>query len=624
MKISLNWIKEFVDIPKTYGARQLAELLTLRTCEVEAYEDEALKFSNMIVGKAIRIRPHPNADKLRLVDTDAGGRTIQIVCGGQNLAEGMLVAVALPGALVRWHGEGDLIELKETKIRGETSVGMICAEEEIGLPSLTPPEGITIMNVSCHLESDAAARKAPGTPLAEALGLGDIIFEIDNKSLTHRPDLWGHYGMAREFSAFLGKKLKDFAVKNPAVKKGPRVEVAFEKSDIAKRFCSSIITGITIRESPPWMQKRLRAVGVRPVNNIVDITNYVMLELGHPLHAFDRQAVGGDRLEIRFAEHGERFVTLDHKTRELDPADALVTNGKEVLALAGVMGGLRSEVTPQTSEIILEVACWNPVMIRKTAQRHALRSDAAQRFEKSLDPEVTGIAFHRARQLIREICSGAKEAGPVTDWYPEQPKTVRLSVDPARVQKKAGSKIPEQEMMVHLKALQFEVKKNGKKLAVTVPTFRATKDIAIEDDLVEEIVRMHGYEKIAPVLPVLPARPPRENRERALKNRIRQLFSLGMGFTESLQYSFYGVSEIQKALLPREPHITIQNPLTNDQTHLRISLIPNMLKAAANNLHADEKVKIYEIGRTYIKEPRQYFPREEKFIAGMAISRKIK
>lgn len=616
MKISLNWIKEFVDVPAKYSAKHLAELLTMRTCEAEGYEDEAVKFSNMVVGKVAALRPHPNAEKLRLADTDIGGRTVQIVCGGKNLAQDMYVAVALPGAVVNWHGAGEVVELKETKIRGEASFGMICAGEEIGLPP-SPQESITDLSELLNKLGLKSAR--PGTPLAQALAKNDVIFDIDNKSITHRPDLWGHYGMAREFAAFLGKKLKPFAARTPATKTGagPKAKVDIAKPEIAARFLATIISGIQVAESPQWLKNRLTAVGMRPVNNIVDITNYVMFELGQPLHAFDRRVVENDRFVIRYAKSGEVTTTLDHKKRRLSTEDALVTNGDTVLGIAGVMGGLNSEITAKTSDIILEVATWNPVMIRKTAQLHGLRTDAAQRFEKSLDPEITGIAFHRAVELILKICPTAKLIGPVTDVYPRKYKPVFCLLNTARVNKKIGVDISEKEMASHLKALEFGVAKAKKGvLKITVPSFRATKDINIEDDLVEEIARMHGYEKIPPVLPLLPIKLPAENRERILKHRARQLLSLGLGFTELSLYSFYGAPEVRKAMLPENIHMRLANPLTEDQTHLRVSLLPNILKSVAVTLHSRDQLKLYEIGRTYIKG-KEYFPREEKFICGV-------
>lgn len=626
MKISLNWIKDFVDIPSKYTPKQLAELLTLRTAEVEEYHNQAKGLEGVLVGEMLEFSKHPDADKLNVAKVNIGRREpLQLIFGQMvkmNVGDRIPVAVA-PTTLPTG------IKIEAKNLRGVRSEGMLCLEQELGFKET----GISILYFPTT---------KPGTPLAEALGMDDVIFEIDNKSLTHRPDLWGHYGMAREFAAFLGKKLKPFITKTPGTKtgKGLRVKVTLTKPDIAARFLSVIISGIKIGPSPDWMQKRLEAVGMRPVNNIVDITNYVMHELGHPLHAFDRRTVSNDQFVIRHAKQNEAIETLDHKKRRLHPEDALVTNGDTALGIAGVMGGLNSEITADTTEIILEVATWNPVLIRKTAQRHSLRSDAAQRFEKSLDPEVSGFAFHRAVELILKLCSGARLAGPVTDVYPKRAKPATILLDTKRVERKIGVSISEKEIAAYLKALEFTVKRAKKgTLHVTIPTFRTTKDINIEDDLVEEVARMHGYEKIPAILPHLPIRLPEPHRERILKHEARDIFSLGLGFTETSLYSFYGIPEIKKALLPEEIHVQIQNPLTADQTHLRISLLPNLLKAVAQNITRKDEFKIYEVGRTYVKaaEDLAYrqagsrgqqriagteFPREEKFICGVIVQKK--
>ncbi|MBI2639108.1 phenylalanine--tRNA ligase subunit beta [Candidatus Peregrinibacteria bacterium] len=603
MKVSLNWIKEFVDIPAKYSAKMLADLLTLRTCEVEGYEDQGRGLEGVVIGEMLKFSKHPNADKLNVAKVDIGRKEPLNLIFGQmvtmHIGDRIPIAVA-PTVLPT----GLKIEAKD--LRGVRSEGMLCLEQELGMKET----GVSLLYFP---------KTKPGTPLAEALGLNDVIFEIDNKSITHRPDLWGHYGMAREFAAFLGKKLKSFVARTPGrlTGSGPKAKVDIAKKEIAARFLATIVFGIKVEESPQWLKNRLLAVGMRPVNNIVDITNYVMLELGQPLHAFDRRVVENDHFVIRYAKSGEVTTTLDHKKRQLSTEDALVTNGDTVLGIAGVMGGLNSEITPKTTDIILEVATWNPIMIRKTAQRHGLRTDAAQRFEKSLDPEITGIAFHRAVELILKICPTAKLAGPVTDVYPRKYKPVSVLLNIAQVNKKIGVDISEKEMAAHLKALEFAVGKAKKGfLKITVPSFRATKDINIEDDLVEEIARMHGYEKIPPILPMLPIKLPIENRERVLKHRTRQIFSMGLGFTEVSLYSFYGAPEVRKALLPEELHMRLENPLTEDQTHLRISLLPNMLKSAAVTLYSRDNLKLYEIGRTYIKE-KEYFPREEKFITGV-------
>ncbi len=630
MRLSLNWLKEFVDIPTDISPQRLGELLTVRMCEVEKFECEANAFKNMVVGKIVEVNSHPNADKLRVCTVDVGGKNATIVCGGENVKPNLLVAVAMPGSMVRWHGQGDLIELKDAEIRGVASFGMICAEEEIGLPVMTPQKGITIADIGYICKKLKLPEPTAGTPLASAINKDDVIFEVDNKSITHRPDLWGHYGMAREFSAFLGKKLKPLKFNNIFPQSGESVKVELAQSEISARFMSAIITGIKVGPSPLWIQQRLTACGMRPVNNIVDITNYVMLELGHPLHAFDRRVIGNDSFVIRFAKDGEVIETLDHKKRTLTSADALVTNGQTALALAGIMGGLNSEITADTTEIVLEVACWNPVMVRKTSQRQNLRSEAASRFEKSLDPEYTGFAFDRAVQLILKYCRGSTLSGPATDIYSMRPQLPSILLNTEKANRMIGTNLSEKEISGYLKALQFGVQKESKGvLRVTVPSWRATKDISIEEDLVEEIARAHGYENLEPHAVSLPIKAPIVDKERQAMQRARAILALALGFNETLTYSFYGERELEEFLIKNSPlestHYQVQNPLSLDQTHLRISLIPNLAKAAARNSVNNDIVKLFEIGRTYIKNSpvieKSFMPKEDRYCAAIAITK---
>lgn len=600
---------------------------------VDAYvQTQAEKFNKIVVAKVLSVAKHPNADRLNLVEVSIGAETRHIVCGGENLVQGMLVAVALPGAKTLDH-EGVYYEIKKATIRGVESNGMICAEEEIGLPTLTPQKGLTIADLGYILKKRKLPLVPPGTPLARALEKSDVVFEVDNKSITHRPDLWGHYGMAREFAGFLGKKLKDLKYKNNIPESGEEVHVHLSDKEIASRFLAIIIKGIRVGPSPQWLQDRLIACGMRPVNNIVDITNFVMLELGHPLHAFDRTIVENDSFEIRFAQEGEMIETLDHKKRAMTLHDALVTNGKRILGIAGVMGGLDSEITDKTTEIILEVACWNPVMIRKTSQRHGLRSEAATRFEKSLDPEYTGFAFQRACQLITKICKGSFFGGPVTDIYPLHPTLPTIQLHTAKANSMIGTQLSDKEIMSYLKGLQFVVRKFSKGiLEVAIPGFRATKDIKIEEDLIEEIARAHGYEKLAAHHVKLPLKVPMQNTEREKTITARSIMSLGLGFNEALTYSFYGERELNEFLLTgselEAAHFHVQNPLSNDQTHMRISLIPNLLKAAIRNSVSNTEVKLFEIGRTYHRvhnaqesQKNMFFPKEERYIGGIIVTK---
>ena len=453
---------------------------------------------------------HPNADKLKVARVDVGEKELlQIVCGGTNLEQGHTVALALVGSVLAGN-----LKIEPVSIRGVESRGMICALEELHLGKGGPKEIMVL---------DTKAK--PGTPLADALNLkghspeelgslltlrtaevegverlaGDIVFEIDNKSLTHRPDLWGHYGMAREFAAFLKKKLKPYKPTVSFPKKGEQIKVVVQDKSIIRRSSFVIMQGIRVEESPQWIKTRLQSAGVRPVNNIVDVTNYVMLELGQPMHAYDRHVVKTDKIVLRRAHDGEAIKAIDHKTYTLTAEDSIITNGEKPLLITGIMGGADSEISRKTNEIILEAGSWDPVRVRKTSVRIGLRSDSSQRFEKSLDPEMTGVAVARAVEIILKICPSARIAGPMTDVRTyKKLKLPRILVDLEKVSRMIGVEISADRATRHLASLGFTVKQKGvsKKLEVTVPSHRATKDIGIEADLVEEIARMYGYENL--------------------------------------------------------------------------------------------------------------------------------
>lgn len=620
MKISLNWLKKFVEIPENVSAQELAQLFTIRTAEVEGVVNEGEIFNNIVVGKIISITPHPNATKLRVTQVDIGREVIQIVCGGPNIVEGMYVIVALPGSRVKWHGEGDYITLEKAELRGLESNGMICGGEEVGLEET--PEGVLDLS-TYHATSDYELK--PGTQLGFLLEKNDVILEIDNKSLTHRPDLWGHYGIAREMAAIFDTKCKSYekavpVAKIPELHEGPSIiNVKIQNTEICPRFTACVIKNIMVKESPEWLKKDLIKVGIRPVNNIVDVTNYVMCELGQPMHAYDQIMAEANTLEVRYAKKGEFIETIDHKHHDLSEEDPVITNGKDVLTIAGVMGGAYSEINNNTTSIILESANWQPGIVRKASQRNGLRTDAVQRFEKSLDPEITITALLRAIALIKKICPRSEVEGNIIDEYPTKFPTKIVTIRPEKIQQKIGDAIATTEMKDILKRLGFEIASGpNKTLSVTVPTWRATKDVATEDDIVEEIARIHGYEKIPSPLPSLPTTLPEENITRLLEHASRNIFSNLLGCDEMYNYSFYSHAELANARLPEELHLRPENYLSTDQTHLRISLVPNLLKNIQSNLRFKKGFKIYEIGHTYL-EDQTFFPKEDIWLAGAII-----
>ena len=608
MLISLNWLKEFVDLPENLDPKELATELTIKTAEVDSVINEAESFENIVVGQILEITPHPNADKLRVTKVSLGKENCQIVCGGSNLREGMYVAIAKPGSKVRWHGAGDLITLERTKIRDVESDGMICAGSEIGVPDPTAKEK-EILDLS-------AMKTAPGTPLSELLQKNDVIFEFDNKALTHRPDLWGHYGIAREIAVLTGAKLKPVksAVKIPA--KGEQIEVEVKDEKLCPRYCGLIIENVKVGPSPDWLQKKLKATDHGTHNNIVDVTNYVMLELGQPMHAFDKAKINKG-IVVRTAKKGEMIPCLDDKIRELNEHMLIIADHEKPVAIAGVIGGANSEIGSFTTSIILESANFNSSSVRKTSTKFMLRTDAVQRFEKGLDPHLCELAIKRAAELILEICPEAKIAGPITDISNFSTTPLKITLDTEMARSKIGADISDKQMKEILESLDFEVKAGTKKgtFEVTVPTFRANKDVKIEDDIVEEIARIFGYGNIPATLPSLPTKLPEENTERFKKHRARELLSYGLGFDEVSNYSFYGKNEIERCLMKEEGHVKLLNYLSEDQTHMRTSMTPNLLKNLQHNVKNFDELRIYEIGRTY-KEIGQFMPLEEKKIVG--------
>ncbi len=612
MYISLNWLKNFVDIPENIDPKDLSDLLTLKTAEIEGYTEEAKSLENIVVGQIIELQKHPDADKLKIAKTSVGKETLQIVCGGTNLKEDMYVAVAKIGARVHWHGEKDLVTMEKIKIRGIESAGMICAGTEIDIDHPNAGER-EILDLS-------ALKPKPGTPLAELFQKNDTIFEVDNKAITHRPDLWGHYGFAREIAAITGKKLKPLNPKVVIPIKGESVKIEIRDHKLCPRYCGLIINNIKVMDSPAWLKNRLKAIGHGDHNNIVDITNYVMAELGQPMHAFDKKNIKTGII-VRRAEKNEKITTLDDKVRTLNENVLIIADHEKPLAIAGVMGGKNSGINEKTTSIILESANFNANSIRKTSTHFMLRTDTVQRFEKALDPILAETAIKRAAELILQICPGAKIAGPQTDIYTNKQKPVILILDTEKAASKIGIKISQSEIKKILETLEFKVKiKDKKTLSVDIPSFRATKDVDIEDDLIEEIARIYSYDNIPATLPELPTKLPMENQERFKKHRIRELLSYGLNFDEVYNYSFYGKSEMKNCLMSEEGHVKLLNYLSEDQTHLRMCMTPNLIKAIQLNTKYFDEFRLYEIGRTY-KEIGQYYPLEEKKLAGAIVKK---
>ncbi|MDD4607101.1 MAG: phenylalanine--tRNA ligase subunit beta [Patescibacteria group bacterium] len=603
MNISLKFLQKFVDLPKNLKPQDLALKLTMSTVEVEEVKKIGQDLDKIVVGKVVKLEQHPNADKLKLAWVDISQKTnLKIVCGGSNLKENMLTAVALIGAQVRWHGEGDLVTLEPVKIRGEESQGMICASSEIGLAEMFPmADDHAIMDLT-------DANLKIGQSLAGALGLDDIILEIDNKSLTNRPDLWGHYGMAREVAALYNLKLKPVELKTPKIKKLEnsriqKLEIKVEDKKLCPRYMGVIVDNIKIASSPSWLQQQLIAIGQRPINNVVDITNYVLQELGQPLHAFDADKLN-NKIVVRRAKKGEKITTLDEEERKLDESILVIADEKQPLVIAGIMGGKGSGINDQTTKIIIESANFDGATIRSGSTQLGLRSDSSARFEKSLDPNLAEIGMQRALTLIQQIIPQAEVVSPIVDVanFSKQIKVIDLDLD--LLFKRLGQKIKTETVIKILTSLGFKVKNLKNKLSVVVPSWRATKDINIAEDLIEEITRIYGYDNLQPVMPSIEINY--QSDDKKMERQLKDILTQGFNFNEIYNYSFVSQNLIQKTKLNLDEHLKLINYLSEDQQFLRTSLIPNLLKNVQQNLRFYDAMRIFELGRVFQKQTGEW------------------
>src|SRR3989339_84303 len=623
MKVSLKWLKKYIDLGNKVEAREIADRLILSTVEVEGVVNQASLLDNIIVGKVLEVRAHPDADKLKVVMVNDGKDTVQVVCGGSNVTENMLIAFAKIGARVRWHGEGDLVTLEKIKIRGVESFGMICSSAEIGLVGMFEEREGEILDLT-------EKKLKLGQPLAKALGLDDVIFDIDNKSITNRPDLWGHYGLARELSVLFEQGLKKYETKMIKGSKDINLKVEIKEKNCCRRYMAVVIDNVSVGQSPEWLVKSLQTVGLRSINNIVDITNYILFDIGQPLHAFDANSIKDTKIVVRKAIEGEKLKALDEKEYKLINDDLIIASKSEVVALAGIMGGLDSGITDKTTKIIIESANFEPIGIRKTSARLGLRSDSSVRFEKNLDLTMTETALRKAVELVLQVCPEAKVVSAVVDNQQEKVEAVRIDTNYEVFRTKIGVKIENKVIRDILEKLGFKVKSHGDKMTVTVPSWRAAKDISIAEDLVEEVARVYGYDKIEPTMPVLGISLPEENFVRKLSAKITDI-AVTTGATEVSNYAFVSEEQLEKLNLQTKSHITLLNPATEDRTLLRRDLFLGLLQNVADNLRYVDQINIFEVGKVFLSEQAgedvrpgvgEKLPAQPVIIAGMISSEK--
>jgi phenylalanyl-tRNA synthetase beta chain len=594
--VPYSWLKEHIDTK--IDAIGFAEATALVGNEAEQLLRPADSLKGMLVGRVVELKVHPNADKLKIAMTDIGtGSNVQIVCGGLNIAEGQIVAVAPPGTVVRWHGEEEMT-LEETEVRGEKSYGMICAAEEIGFEKLATGEPI-IWDMSLMIP-DAK----PGADLAEALGMsGEIV--LDFETTTNRPDNMSILGQAREgYAASLGE------MKDPLLDK-PNLPVFEEASKYVfnvqvddYKLCPrymGIVLEVEVGPSPWWMQKRLLLAGAKPINNVVDVTNYVRLELGQPLHAFDYEKLHGSRIIVRRANDTENFLALDESEHELSSEILVIADAKKAVAVGGVMGGMDSGVSDATKTIVLEAAAFNPLSIRNTWRALNLQSDSQQLYEKGLSTELPAYGMARAIELLKNIAS-AKVASRVYDiregTYSDRSFTLR----PDKVSSLIGVKVDPDIQRAMLERLGFQLEKiDDQSWSARVPFWR-DNDIEEDVDLTEEVARLYGYHNLPSELPM--GKIPRRERDLLLdqENEIKDILS-GHGWFEVYANSFVDPDDLKRAGFDPAKAIHLENPLSSDESVMRTNLLPTMLKVIKENQTHSESLRLFELQRVYI--PRE-------------------
>lgn len=582
MLISLNWIRDFVDLPAGFDPRELAEKFTCTTAEVEGVEHITCLASGLIAAGIVSVEVISGDKPLFAVKVDLGGRQVDTVTIAEGLKPGDRVIFAPPGASLPGVGQ-----VGERQTAGHTSVGMIVSGDALSLP--------TVGQRAMWLPPSAK----PGSPIDMSL-FDDWIVEVDNKSITHRPDLWGHYGIARELAAVYDCRLKPYPIiepnelDDPAL---PAVPIVIDDAAKCPRYSALRFTGVRPQPAPLWMQVRLAHVGLRPIDILVDLTNYIMAELGQPMHAFDCANI--DRIEVAVAKAGEKFVTLDGFTRSMPEGALMIQCNRKSVALAGIMGGANTEVTAGTTDLLLESANFEAATIRRCATALGHRTDASARFEKSQDPHNTVIGIGRFVCLARPELPDMKLTSRLSDCFPNPPKPITIHVDPTFVSRYIGREVPTERITSILTKIGFTVRSVDDCLEVGVPTYRATKDISIEADVIEEVARFIGYGTITPVLPEVTVRYAEPEPITRMERQTLALLCGGMSYAEVHRYLWFDADWLKTLDYDPGPTLTLKNPATAGTDRLRTTLIPGILAACDLNRRSFEQFELLEIGSAF-------------------------
>jgi phenylalanyl-tRNA synthetase beta chain len=612
MKVTLSWIKEYIALD--LEPDEIAANLTMAGLEVDSIENPHAYLQDIVVARVLEVKKHPDADKLSCCVVDTGSRhPVQIVCGAPNVRPGMFSACALPGTTL----PGDLL-IKKSKLRGEVSEGMLCSGAELRLD--TDAAGIM----------DLPGEHVPGTPLTRALNVSDTVFDID---LTpNRPDCLSVMGVAREAGAFARPSRKivkpDVSFSREhlgALSIHDHARVDIQDPDLCPRYSAGLLLDVTVGPSPFWLRRRLESVGLTPINNVVDVTNFVMMETGQPLHAFDYDELAQGRIVVQKAGKTMEFTTLDSKVHQLDPDMLMICDGQRPVALAGVMGGENSEISSNTTRVLIESACFNPVSVRRTAKRTGIATDASHRFERGVDPDGTVYALRRAMTLIADLCN-AVIAQDIIDVCPAGVIPACIELDPDVLNVRLGTRLSALEISRILESVEFRVQpsENGR-LMVSVPTFRV--DVTRPEDLSEEVARLWGYNRINTTYPPVPAKGRPLAPVILTRSSIRNILN-GLAFYEAINYNFIAGDFCDRLQLSendsRRNVVQILNPLSDQMSVLRTSLLPGLLDNMRRNISQQtDTLHLFEIGKTFFNTDLNTLPQEVEMVAGLMTGNRV-
>ena len=609
MRISWNWLSRHLDTDGL-DPHDVGRLFTLKVAELDGIIELGKGIERVTLVRVLEVGKHPSSDKLSLVRMTDGNAVHQLVCGAPNAkdAVGRLAAWVPPGTTLP---DGTRIEV--AAVRGVESAGMLASEAELGLSE--EHDGILILDEG-----------TPGQALVDALPVRDVVFEVDNKAITHRPDLWGHRGIAREVASLTGRPLRPEPAPLPIPTTGAPVAVHVDAPDLCPRYLALRFDGVRVGPSPAWLAWALRSVGQRPRSNVVDLTNFVMLDLGNPIHAFDATKLDAGGIVVRRATPQESFRTLDGQQRVLPEGALVIATADEAgvaraVAVAGVMGGENSEIDDGTTSVVLEAANFSADSVRKTSSRLGLRTDASARFEKALDPHLAESAAHLFGRLLVETIPGVRISSPLTDVCAPLPAPLTLTLRLSAVSERLGLLMPKARVETFLRGLGFGVRDGvAETLTVDVPSWRATRDVRIEEDLIEEVGRLHGYSEIPPVAAQVLMSAPRLPVEKLQERRVRRTLSLGAGMAETVSYAFDNKPLLERLGADLTGRVELQNSLSSEQDRLRRWLAPNLLTHAERNARMADRIRMYEVGRVF--DPRgEALPHQPRMV-GFVVSEK--